>query len=682
VHKVLAGIAIGLAAALIAVALGFTPFVRTVELKSYDWRVRITSAPEQARKDILVVTIDEDSVRRLEPLVGRWPWPRMIHASLIDYLTRGPAKLIAYDVLFTERDRRGSFAVGDASMTGAESDDALVEATRRAGNVIHAADAAANELVDPSKAVGTRDLATPFALGAVFEERPSILMPFADLAAASRAVGHTLLTLDADGPVRRTAPFVRSNGRHLPSLAFATAMLAAGMPPEAVRVDGLTLVLADRRTPLIEQTIPSFYGDARKAHRALVAFRGPAAMQSGRTTFRKFSFYDLFYSEQQILAGERPQVDPSTFRDAIVIVGTTAEGLKDVFTVPFGEGDMPGAEIHANVIDDVLSGRFIRRAGAGVTIVTAATGAAIVGAAGVLMAPWIATGASVAALGLVWALAVALFRRGVWLDAIVPVLAMALAIFGGVAYQYFVEGREKRKVKKLFSRFVARDVYNQLLDDPARAKLGGQRRTMTVLFSDIRGFTTVSERGQPEDIVAQLNEYFSRMVAVLIEHRGTLDKFVGDMVMALYGAPLDDPEHADHAVASAVAMVRELEALNAKWASEGRPTLDIGIGINSGPMVAGMIGSEAIMSYTVIGDAVNLGSRLESLNKEYHSRIIISESTRELLKGRYDVHPLGSVVVKGKTQPVAIFEVKPPAGVSAPTRAGLQSAAGTAETTS
>lgn len=149
------------------------------------------------------------------------------------------------------------------------------------------------------------------------------------------------------------------------------------------------------------------------------------------------------------------------------------------------------------------------------------------------------------------------------------------------------------------------------------------------------------------------------MVKVLFEHHGTLDKFVGDMVMALFGAPLDDEDHAEHAVQAALAMVRALEVLNAEWQSFGLPRLDIGIGINTGDMVAGNIGSSAIMSYTVIGDAVNLGARLESLNKEYGTRIIISEATRARLKGQYDIHPLGSVTVKGKSQPVAIFEVRP-----------------------
>jgi len=166
--------------------------------------------------------------------------------------------------------------------------------------------------------------------------------------------------------------------------------------------------------------------------------------------------------------------------------------------------------------------------------------------------------------------------------------------------------------------------------------------------------------------VQQLNEYFSRMVHVVFEHRGTLDKFVGDAVMALFGAPLDDPAHAEHAVQAALAMLKELEELNRRWTAESRPTLAIGVGVNTGDMVAGNIGSESIMSYTVIGDAVNLGSRLESLNKQYGTSVIISDATRERLQGRYDIRALGDVVVKGKSQPVAIFEVKEAAGAPHP----------------
>jgi adenylate cyclase len=178
-----------------------------------------------------------------------------------------------------------------------------------------------------------------------------------------------------------------------------------------------------------------------------------------------------------------------------------------------------------------------------------------------------------------------------------------------------------------------------------------------VLFSDLRGFTTITEKGNPEELVRQLNEYFTKMVEIVFRNGGTVDKFVGDMVMALFSAPVDDVHHADAAVTTAVEMVQELGELNRRWAAEERTRFDIGIGINSGDMIAGNIGSSAIMSYTVIGDNVNLGARLESLNKEYRTRIIISEATRSRLARTYDLRPLGAVVVKGKTKPVDIFEV-------------------------
>jgi adenylate cyclase len=237
-------------------------------------------------------------------------------------------------------------------------------------------------------------------------------------------------------------------------------------------------------------------------------------------------------------------------------------------------------------------------------------------------------------------------------------LTLLVAFVGDLAWKYFVEGRDKRQVKKLFSRYVSKDVYEQLVANPSLAALGGARRHMTVLFSDIRGFTTLTEKGSPEDVVAQLNELFTRMVEVVLDHRGTVDKFVGDMIMALFGAPLDDADHADHAVQAALEMIAELQKLNQGWKAQGRfAELDIGVGVNTGIMIAGNIGSDAIMSYTVIGDAVNLGSRLESLNKQYGTRIIISDATRRALKGRYLYRPLGDVVVKGKSEPVAIFEL-------------------------
>ena len=638
-RKRLSFLGIGALAAILAGAFGLLPFVRTIELKTYDWRVSATARPLAPAENIVLVWIDNDSIRRMEPLVGRWPWPRLVHATAIDYLSAAGAKVIAYDILFPERDLR-KFMVGDVEWTGEESDAALVESTEKAGNVVHAAEASSVELSDPSRAIA-ENLDAP-ALNVripppgCVQVRPLLRPPFPALARASRGIGHTLFTLDSDGPVRRIAPVVQVGERTIPSLALATTMAAGAAVNVAARVDA---------------------GQCA----SLVAWRGPAQSPSGHPTFSSFSFYDVFYSQQQIIEGQRPGLDPAAFKDRIVVVGGSGEGLKEAFTTPFSEGAIDGPEVHANVIDALLSNRSIVRSPGWIVVALTVGVAFLVAGAGLFASQAWMTG--VAAVLMVVALAlvsVSAFVRGLWLPVTLPGLAIVFAFVGDLAWKYVVEGREKRQVKKLFSRYVSKDVYDRLVADPSLAALGGARRTMTVLFSDVRGFTAMSEKGSPEEVVGQLNEYFSRMVAVVFEHRGTVDKFVGDMVMALYGAPLDDEDHAEHAVKTALAMIKALNELNVEWQSQGRPTLDIGIGINTGDMVAGNIGSDTIMSYTVIGDAVNLGARLESLNKDYATRIIISDATRSRLKGRYDIHPLGDVIVKGKSKPVAIFEVKTP----------------------
>ena len=662
VRKVLIGAAIGLAAAGAAALLGLIPLVDTFERKTYDWRIQRTADPASARKDIVLVAIDQSSVRNLEPLVGRWPWPRMIHASLVDYLARAQARVIVYDVIFSERDRR-SFTVGDQTWTGAESDRALAEATARAGNVVHVVDVAA----EAGGAAQEPLEATPYRLDGRVEPRAVATPPYPELAKASRALGHNLVVVDSDGPVRRAIPFVRGGGQFLPSLSIAAAIIARGVPPSEVTAGGPTLRVGDRAVPLIEAELPSYDGARHSSLRTLIRYPGGVVdPRTKRPTYADYSFYDLFYSEQQILAGEKPLVDPARFKDKLVIVGTTAPGLYDLIPVPFSEGKMPGMQVHASVLDSVLSGRFMRPAPRWAGVVALLFCALVAGVGLMRLGVWPGLALSAATAAVFVIVAVTLFGQGLWLRVIEPAFALTLAAFGGVSYQYFVEDREKRRVKRLFSRYVSKDVFDQLMSDPSKAGLGGKRRSMTVLFSDIRGFTTFSEQGEPEAIVQQLNEYFSRMVHVVFEHRGTLDKFVGDAVMALFGAPLDDPDHAEHAVQAALAMLRELEELNRGWAAEGRPTLAIGVGVNTGEMVAGNIGSESIMSYTVIGDAVNLGSRLESLNKQYGTSVIVSDATRERLQGRYDIRALGDVVVKGKSQPVAIFEVREATGAGQP----------------
>ena len=630
-RKLLAGLVIGLAAGALALAIGHTPLFVTFESKVYDLRMaRAATTSGQPRQDIALVEINEASLRELEPLLGRWPWPRVTHGNLIDFIAQGRPKIIAYDVLLTEPDTRLSFQYGDAVLSGDESDGYLGRAIQRAGNVVLLANAVYEGVEGPAVAEPRPLPPTGYPATQAARAREIIIPPLDAYSAAARAIGHNLLEIDSDGVARTVFPFVRAGERVVPSMGVAAAIEAAGLDKNALTL-GSELRVRYEAPPLVD----------------------------GRRAYPSYEARHLLVAAEQLSSGATPSIDPSVFKDRIVFVGVTADGVGDVFSSPFrNQGKTPGILWHATAADNILSGRAIARVPRWVNVLVLFVPVVLIGIAAARLSIFSGIAVAVAIAAALTFASFMMFARGYWSFLAGPWLGMSLALFGGVAYQYFFEDREKRRVKQLFGRFVSPDVFERLLDNPSLAALGGERREMSVLFSDIRGFTSVSEKGRPEDIVAQLNEYFGRMVEVVFRHGGTVDKFVGDMVMALFGAPVTDPRHADHAVAAAVDMTRELDALNAKWAAEGKAALDIGIGVNSGEMIAGNIGSERIMSYTVIGDAVNLGARLESLNKEYGTRIIISAATRTLLTETFDLKPLGDVVVKGRSAPVVIYEVR------------------------
>lgn len=631
-----------LAAASVALAwiLNNSAFFQTLELKTVDYRFRLLPQQQSASPDIVIAEIDDFSIRHLEPAFGRWPWSREVHALFLRFMERAGAKVVAYDVLFTEKD-----------ISNPEGDEALVEQTRKSGNVVH--------IVYPGnqKDTGEPDAeilsSRSISLAGDFPDFVQADFPLAPLARASRAIGHVASALDADGPFRHYLLMVFYEGRALPALALATALVGRGLSIQDIELEGKTVQAGAIRAPLDEN------------------WRLPIWFNGGPGTYKSYGYSHVVYSEAQIEAGEEPIIDPGTFKDKIVLVGVTAAGLHDLFTTPYSGsaqdtaaagdevrlGKMAGVEVHANVVDNLLHNRYLFS----MPPLLAWIIAAIVTTLGLLILFYVRLSMAWIGLAIIiggyLALAQEFFSNHYKLPVVPVASSWGIALVLGFAYQYWVEGVEKRKVKTIFSRYVSRDVYQQLLSDPSAADLGGKRTLVTVLFSDLRGFTSMSENRPPEHIVAQLNEYFSAMVEIVFEHRGTIDKFVGDMIMALFNAPLPDSQHSDHALQCALAMQRRLKELNRDWKERGLPELACGVGINSGEMIAGNVGAETIRSYTVIGDNVNLGARLESLCKDYKADIIISEFTRKLLQDQYPVQELGEVTVKGKSRPVKIFQV-------------------------
>jgi adenylate cyclase len=401
------------------------------------------------------------------------------------------------------------------------------------------------------------------------------------------------------------------------------------------------------------------------AGRMLLRWHG-AYRRDTITTYPIYPAVQVINSWQQesfgIDSGAPHEVPLEAFRDKIVFVGVTAAGMveSDVRPTPISAIE-PGVMLHAVALDNLLRGDFARRA-------STATNTAVLAIAG------LATGAVTAGLGAATAATLAFglmmvglvagttfaLGQGVWLDLIAPLSAAVVAFAGSMVANYVTEGREKRRVRDMFSRYVSPEYVRRLADDFETLSLGGNRTEITILFSDIRGFTSISERLPAAQVIEMLNEYLDRMSDVVFRHGGTLDKFIGDAVMAFWGAPIPIEDHARRAVSAALDMLAELEALNTRWSARGAPAqLAIGIGVNTGEAIVGNIGSlTRKLDYTAIGDAVNLASRLESLNKELGTTVLVSESTVRKAGAGFDFRPLSDVVVKGKTQAVSVFTLE------------------------
>ncbi|MHB9155746.1 MAG: CHASE2 domain-containing protein, partial [Endomicrobiales bacterium] len=433
--------------------------------------------------------------------------------------------------------------------------------------------------------------------------------------------GFTNVVPELDGICRKIPLFKEYNTEIVPSLALAGLSVSLGKSPEEI--------LRDKRVgydEFFEMTI-NFAGG-----------------------YESFPYYSFF----KVLKGEVP---PEKFKDKIVLLGGTASGLFDFKPVPFSP-TFPGVEIHANTISNILLNNYLRPWPVWLTFLLILGFAALPVLVLNRFSPLQAGGAVLLALAGYFAVTYVLFvSRFVYAEFVAPAASLSLSYIGVLFYRFMNEEREKRWIKKTFSHYLSSSVLESILADPGRLRLGGQRENLSVLFSDIRGFTTISEGLRPEDVVELLNEYLSKMVEVVFMHDGTLDKFIGDAVMVFWGAPIPQADHPRKAVLCAIDMIEELKKLQEKWKTEGRAVIDIGIGINTGDMVVGNMGSKDKMEYTVIGDNVNLGSRLEGLNKEYKTHIIIADSTYQFVKDIVEARPLGSVKVKGKENCVEIYEV-------------------------
>lgn len=624
-------------AAAVALLLQLSPSLFGLEWLWTDLHTRRLARTLEPDPDIVLVLINEKSIRSLEEFYGRPPWTRELMARVVEEVARGGGRMVVFDLLFGEENF--SDPAGDRRFAASMETIPVVLGAQTGG---------------VSAAGGDTPLWAGrfWRLQGVAEPIPLPLIAPHPMFAPAAAIGSMELTLEERAAVTRRYAVLRpvGEGAWLPSLATAAAATALGLPHEgrmAPRRGDELLVIGSRSIPVDEGTAFS------------IRWRSGA---EGRG-YRAVDFDALIGSSIAREEGSQPgeALDAplrGIFEGSIAIVGSTATGLLDLRATPLSP-TAPGVEIHANALDNLLRGEFNRRVDPLLFIPLLLLGAAAVGAfcAVVHSQAGAAAVAILAAGGWLVSTPLAL-RGGVLVPSVAPAIAIGLTWAAVTLARLVVEQKRSSVLRATFGRYVSPQILDYLLEHPEKVDLGGERRDLTILFSDIRGFTSISEASEPEEVVEMLNEYLTRMVDILLRHGGTLDKFIGDAVMGFWNAPTTVADHPRRAVECAIEMIEETARLREQWEAEGKASIRIGIGINTGEAVVGNIGSKRVFGYTVIGDAVNLASRLESKNKDYGTEIIVSEFTRERMGEDVPAFYLDEVKVKGKSQAVRIYEIR------------------------
>ena len=685
------------------------------ELKTLDMRFKIRGEMP-ASQDVIIAVIDDQSIE----VLGRWPWPRSYFGALIDSLASDGAKVIGFDIIYSEEevdnnrvslmrlksmyDSVGVAGLGpEAQRFGnilaqaidevPDSDQILADSIERHGRVISTlvfhsfgealededivpdSDSAEGDKPPAELSEGQQEAQEPQGDN---DEPPAELLQEMDgfdfgfdeqdAYIPDKILQQEYRHFSGDAPMFSVPS---ADGVLLPIEKFIDASHGFGFVNFQPSIDGglrwenMAIEFMDSLYPPLGVRMVQEYFDLGFDDLSIVKGKGIKlgdieipTDENGRMLVNYYGPFGSidYYSIVDIIEGN---FAPGTFEGKVVLVGGAATGLGDVWLTPF-DPILPGVEKHATVISNIMQGDFIKKPPSArlislfmIVLTGLALGFFIPRLPSVIQVLVFAS----ATLAAVVAVVVVMFTSfGIWVNLVYPVGNLLIVSVGVVVYQYFTEEREKRQIKKAFKMYLNDALVEQLAESHDGLRLGGVEKELTVLFSDIRSFTSISEGMTPEQLVSLMNTYLSLMTRTIMDENGTVDKYIGDAIMAIYGAPVFSENHPEQAARAALKMMRDLENVRDDWAGRGYPEINIGIGINTGRMVVGNMGSEDRFDYTVMGDSVNLASRLEGLTKAYGADIIISEFTEKKLSG-FTVKDLDLVRVKGKDKPIGILEL-------------------------
>ena len=619
--------------------LGVTIF----EPKSYNFLVKMTTQSAKASDDIIMVVIDDKSLHQL----GRWPWKRTRYGEIFEYIENyTKAKQIGYDAIIVAPDTENPLAdkkffnqiskfntlsagVGFANTPFKNIDEKEYEKLLFEKN----------DIVIEDKRSAKYKKESDYKSFSTFQK---------DYFTNIKSLGSVNTNLDNDGYIRKVDQVINYKGKLYPSLGLLMYSKHTGIK-HFVLTD--KYLLAKNNEYSLKMPITNKYGIA---YSNIYFYK----TDDGLYSHQKISASDVIKSLEAIKNGERPILDSEIFKDKIVFVGANAnaQALQDVKRTPISD-TFSGVDIQATNLDNIINNEFYKNTSELYNILNVAL-VFIIAFVLVCTLPIPIAILSCACLMFMYLIfAFFMFSNKIAINLILPEIFILFAIGCAYLYRYLLEGRKKEKIQSAMSKYLSRDVMQNVVDNIDSVKLGGKRANVTVLFADIRGFTSISERLSAEEVTKILNEYFTAIVPIIEKHNGILNKFMGDAVLAVFGEPIENNHHALDAVKCADNMLKKVKQLQEKWLDEGKPKIEIGVGISTGEAFVGNIGSEERLEYTVIGDTVNTASRIENYNKVYRTKFLISQETFEQVQKHVDVIKIREVSIRGKAKKINIYEV-------------------------
>ncbi len=627
--------ALGAAGALLAAMIWAAGGLDKLEHLTWDFRVSLFVEYETPNPDIVLVFLDQSSLDWARDNLGiGWPWPREIYAVIADYCSRSGSRALGFDVLYTEPsafgvqdDLRFAQALGNFPHTAG-----TVSLSHHYGKFQSWPDDIIHKKLNLTGIEHLRNLTR--AGESAFEHAT---FPITEIAGSASILCNSAIRPDTDGIYRRIDFLGLFDDRPIPILGLG--MYLVHRPDARIRVNRDRIDIDGRSLPI----------DGKG--RVVLRYQG----RSG--TFRSFSAASVIQSELRLREGQPPTIrDISAFQDKYVIFGFSAPGLFDHHPTP-QDSSFPGVEIHATWLDNFLGSRFIKPTPSWFslawTFVLCMAAASIV-----FFLPDPGPGVGITLISLCFPILAGILAYGkdMWIPIALPEIGLALTMAGGFIINYATEGRKKRFIQNAFRQYLSPDVIEQLIQNPDKLQLGGERRELSIFFSDIQGFTSISEKLDPEALTHFLNDYLSAMTDIIHQEGGTIDKYEGDAIIAFWNAPLAVEDHAVRCVRAALTCQKRLEQMRPDLEKRTGSGIFTRIGINTGFAVVGNMGSRSRFDFTMIGDAVNLASRLEGANKGFGTYVMVSETTRSRTADGFAFRTLGKIRVKGRREPVKIFE--------------------------